>query len=255
MALILSIGRSNIHNFTPLEKAADFSRRLSSDKADGGLRHQSAQTVRELRSLTGFTVSYSLSKFLCWLCSLIFFPLKVDGKEHIPKIGKAIIASNHVSYLDPPAVGVACPRVVSFMARDTLLKNPLWRWALKGIGVISLRKSRSDVSALKIALKRLSLGQIVVLFPEGTRSPDGEIKSGSEGVGFIARKSKAPVIPVYVKGTDKALPRGAKKMRRHRVHVYFGAPLVIDDFEDLSDREITDRIMQRIVELKNLKNR
>lgn len=204
-------------------------------------------------SIHNFTISYSLSKFLCWLCSLVFFPLKVNGKEHIPKTGKVILASNHVSYLDPPAVGVACPRVVSFMARDTLLKNPLWRWALKGIGVIPLRKSSSDVSALKIALKRLSLGQIVVLFPEGTRSSDGEIKSGSEGVGFIARKSRAPVVPVYVNGTDKALPKGAKKMRRYPVRVYFGAPLVIDDIEHSSDREITDRIMQRIVELKNSK--
>lgn len=189
------------------------------------------------------------------MCTIFFHCYlftEVKGQNHIPRKGGFILAGNHVSYLDPVAFGVACPRFLNYMARDTLFLNPFFGWLLRHVGAFSLKRNFADISAIKEALKRLGQGKGLLLFPEGTRSATGEIAGGLEGVGFLARKGNVPVIPAYVMGTDKALPKGAKFIKPTRLKMVFGEALVFPQETAFSDKEMTLQIMRRIAALKDL---
>jgi 1-acyl-sn-glycerol-3-phosphate acyltransferase len=174
----------------------------------------------------------------------------IIGRENIPKIGRFIIASNHVSYLDPPFVGVACPRQLNFMAKVDLFRGLFFRWMFWNVNMIPVKRNAVDIASVKEALRRLKGGEGLGLFPEGTRSVDGRVGRAFEGVGFLARKSGAPVVPAYVQGTQKALPKGENKVRRTHVNVFFGPPVDFTKEKDLTDAEITKRIMGCIDQLK-----
>ncbi len=197
---------------------------------------------------------YVSFRFLFWLISLFYLPMKVMGRENIQKRGGFILAGNHVSYLDPIIFGIACPRSLNYMARDTLFKSHIFRWMLKKAHVFPLKQDVADFGAIKEALKRLKDGKGLVLFPEGTRSSDGRIGQGQEGVGFLARKSGVPVIPVYLDGTQKALPKGSKMIHRARLRVVFGRPMIFSKDDGLTDSARTERIMKHIGLLKNSLN-
>ena len=191
---------------------------------------------------------YGFGRIVFWVFFHAYLKFTVRGVRNIPRSGAFIIASNHRSYLDPPAVGVACPRNLNYLARETLFKNKFFRWGLPRVGCIPLKRHAAHFGALKEALKRLQKGQGLLLFPEGTRRISGEVGRGFEGVGFLARKSGAPVIPAYVKGTDKALPKGVQRVRRAGVEVVFDEPVSYP--EDASDAQITQEIMKRIAHLR-----
>ena len=122
--------------------------------------------------------------------------------------------------------------------------------SLRHVNVFSLKRNSADVGALKEALRRLKSGGGILLFPEGTRSVDGEVHEGLQGVGFLARKSGVTVVPAFVKGTQNALPKGAKSLKPSPIEVIFGEPVVWKGSEEVSDLDITKAIMQRLVSLK-----
>jgi 1-acyl-sn-glycerol-3-phosphate acyltransferase len=192
---------------------------------------------------------YEFAKFIFWVSLKLFFRFDVKGKENIPSVGGFILAGNHVSYLDPIVFGVACPLKLNYMARDTLFRNPFAAWALRHANVFPLKRNSADVGALKEALRRLKSGGGILLFPEGTRSVDGEVQEALQGVGFLARKSGVTVVPAFVKGTQNALPKGAKSLRPAPIEVIFGKPVVWTGGGSVSDRDITQTIMQHIVSL------
>jgi len=201
--------------------------------------------------------------FFYWLvCIVIRFLLRVWNRfevhnpENVPAVGGCIIASNHVSYLDPPAVAVGIKhRVVHFMARDTLFSTPLARWFLTGIQVMPMDRTRGDVGALRKGINLLKSGKVLGLFPEGTRSPNGEIQSAKGGIGFLISKASVRVVPVYVDGSFQSFPKGAKRIKRGRVRVFYGKPIEPSEFAALgTDRDSFERIgelvMNRIAALK-----
>ncbi len=168
---------------------------------------------------------YHLTKFLCWLILRLGFGLEVRGQEHVPAQGPCIVASNHVSYLDPVVVGVACPRRLTFLAREDLFHG----WALgawmRGVGVIPLRRDEADLTAIRMAVTHLRRGQPVALFPEGGRQFSGQLGTAKRGVGLLAATARAPIVPVYLQGTFDALPPGARSLRRAKIRVAFGPPI------------------------------
>lgn len=174
----------------------------------------------------------------------VFFRMKVYGQENIPKKGGFILASNHVSYIDPPAVGAAANRRVKFMAREDLFSHPLLGWWLRNVEVIPVKRDSADLSALKAAMKILKQGRGLALFPEGRRSTDGKIGEPEPGIGFLAAKTGVPVIPTFVSGTEKALPKGAKKIKPHQVSVCFGKQILIE--RRMPYQDIANNIMQEI---------
>lgn len=166
---------------------------------------------------------YWLARGFAYLFLLLKYRMRVLGREHIPTRGAAVIASNHCSYLDPPVMGGACNRrIVHFMARDTLLSNPIARWFFPRVGVIPLDRTKGDLGALKKALASLKEGRVVGLFPEGTRSPDGQLHEAKGGIGFLIAKGDVPVVPMHISGTYAAFPKGASKMKPSRIVARFG---------------------------------
>jgi 1-acyl-sn-glycerol-3-phosphate acyltransferase len=194
-----------------------------------------------------------LHAFGKWLFKIIFtyfLPAQIRGTENVPKKGGFIIAGNHASFLDPIVFGTACPRTLNYMARDTLFKRPVFGWILRHVNAFPLKRNAADIGAIKEALKRLKENQGLLLFPEGERRSDGKIGEGLEGVGFLARKSGVPVVPAYVEGTETVLPKGAKFIRRGRIKVVFGEPVTFQSDCPISDKDISQLVMEHIARLK-----
>ena len=173
---------------------------------------------------------YWLARGFVYFCLLLKYRLRVSGREHVPAKGGAVIAANHCSYLDPPVMaGCSNRRIVHFMARDTLFSNPVARWFFPRVGVIALDRTKGDLGALKKAIATLKDGQVIGLFPEGTRSPDGQMREAKGGIGFLIAKGDVPVVPLYISGTFAAFPKGADKLRPGRLVARFGPPISPDE--------------------------
>ena len=175
------------------------------------------------------------------IVSFFFFPIKCHGRRNLPKKGGFILASNHLSYLDPMLIGLCFSRRLSYVARDTLFKNKIFKFFLHQVGAFPIKRQSADVRGIKETLKRIKDGYPIVVFPEGTRHHDQKKIHG--GIGLIAVKSNAPVVPVKIIGSDRVLPPGVKFPRRHIVHVHFGTPRTFDakwNYETIASRILYD---------------
>jgi 1-acyl-sn-glycerol-3-phosphate acyltransferase len=122
--------------------------------------------------------------------------------------GPVILAMNHQSYLDPPLAGTTCDRAVYFLARRTLLNVPLLGWLLPKLNVIPVNQEGIDRSALKALIRVIKTGNAALVFPEGSRTLDGNLQPAEPGLGLVIAKTLAPVVPMRIFGAHKALPRG-----------------------------------------------
>ncbi|MGC8976764.1 MAG: lysophospholipid acyltransferase family protein [Candidatus Ratteibacteria bacterium] len=189
---------------------------------------------------------YLLARILAYFVFHIFFLIEIKGSQNFPKKGGFIVASNHLSYLDPPVIGFACPRKLYYFAKPSLFNIKIFSSLIKILGGIPIERIGSPLS-LRKGLEILKKGEGLVIFPEGTRSKNGEIKEAKKGVGFLIAKSKLPVIPVRLIGTDKALPPDKKFIRLKKIKVIVGMPLY---FEAENYYEISKSIMEIIKNLK-----
>ena len=169
---------------------------------------------------------YWISHFGVWVFLKVKYRMKVTGGEHIPRTGGVVFAANHCSYLDPPVMCAVCAsRIVRFMARDTLFSSAFARWYFNGVRVIALDRTRGDLGALKRAIATLKEGQVIGLFPEGTRSLDGQMHEAKGGIGFLVAKGDVPVVPLHITGTFQAFPKGSSKFRPSRITARIGKPI------------------------------
>ena len=200
---------------------------------------------------------YSITCNFFWVCLRLKNRIKLYGLQNVPKTGGVIVASNHASYIDPPAVG-ACTyrtRMTHFMARDTLFKKGFMNWFLHKVGVIPLDRDKGDIKAMKTAIALLKDGASVALFPEGTRSLDGTLQPAKPGIGFLVAKGNAPVVPVYVHGSYEAWSKNSDGWKPNPISVIFGQLITQEEIRGLGEgREayglIGELIMKRIAELK-----
>ncbi len=165
------------------------------------------------------------ARFILFLIFKIFFRLRVFGRENFPAEGPVIVAPNHVSFLDPVLVGVAAPPKLNYLARDTLFKSRFFARMLYAVDVSPIKRESGDINAFKTALSKLSQRKPILIFPEGTRSIDGNLQEPKTGIGFLQIASGASILPCYVKGSVEAWPRHSKFPRVSPVSVYFGRPL------------------------------
>ena len=199
---------------------------------------------------------FLFSRFLFRLGLKIWNRFQAFGSENMPAQGGVIIASNHASFMDPPIVSCGLMhRYVRFMARDTLFKNRVGKWWAENIGVVSIDRNRGDVAAFKAALAILKAGGALCLFPEGTRTLDGNLQKPKAGIGFLIIKAGVPVLPVYVEGSFNALHKGAKWIKPAKIKVYYGASISPAEFKQLgSCRDVyekaTELVMARIADLR-----
>lgn len=192
---------------------------------------------------------YQIARELVSFAYHIVFSIQVVGKENIPQEKSGfIIASNHVSNNDPPVVGITFHGKYTFMAKEELFqKNRIFTWLITKLGAFPVKRGAKDNSAIENALESLKHGRIFVIFPEGTRSKDGELGKAKSGVTLIAAQAKVPVVPVFVK-------YGPKKFRR-KICICIGKVIPAENFDvDVTDRkmlkQVSSDIMDRIAELK-----
>jgi len=184
---------------------------------------------------------------------LLLHRIKVEGRENVPH-GGCLIVSNHASYLDPTTVGWAVAREIFFLGRKTLFKPPVMNWLLPICNVIPIDRDGGESSGLRKIIRVLRSGDAVLLFPEGTRTPDGSIQPAEPGAGLVALKSGVPVLPVRVFGTFECLSRHQKRLRFGPVRVVIGKPYLPAVPERGQEKQaygpVAQEMMERIAELK-----
>lgn len=190
---------------------------------------------------------------------LAMYRTRFIGLENVPADSGYIIAGNHVSYLDPVLLWCGVPRPTHFIARQDLFDAPGVAWLLPRVWAIPIKRASADREAIGRATALLKRGEPVGIFPEGTRQAGGagaELGEAHMGVAFIAAHADAPVVPVGISGTERALPRGAWFPRFPRVTVSYGAPVYPEQFAELGRKErleaMTAEIMRRIAEQRAL---
>ena len=183
------------------------------------------------------------------------------GDENVPETGGAILASNHLSFSDSIFLPLVLKRRVTFLAKSDYftgrgVKGRLTAGFFKGVGQLPIDRSggQASESALRTGLKVLGRGDLLGLYPEGTRSPDGRLYRGKTGVARIALEAGVPVLPVAMIGTDKVQPIGRRLPKLGRVGIVIGAPLDFSRYDGMEDdrfvlRSITDEIMYELMEL------
>ncbi len=158
-------------------------------------------------------------RFGRWVCSVALMPWRVRaiGVDRVPLDGPLIVAANHVSYLDPPALGVCLPRMLYYMAKRELFSVPILGSALRGVGAFPVDRSGNPTSAIRRSVEVLREGKALAIFPEGTRNRTGAAPIQS-GVSLLASLGRAPVVPACIVGTDRARDFA-------RITVVFGEPI------------------------------
>lgn len=198
-----------------------------------------------------YKAGYNLSKAI----ARSFFSFRVVHQERIIETGGALLAMNHQSYLDPPLAGISCKREIFYLARKTLLEWPLLGPIFPKINVIPVDQERADMSALKAVIRLVNAGQCTVVFPEGSRTPDGTLQPAQPGIGLIIAKTLVPVVPMRIFGAFEAYKRGSKFPKPHPITIVVGEPLRFNkaDLEgggrDLYQR-LSDKVMAAIASLE-----
>lgn len=191
---------------------------------------------------------YNVLRFLFRLLFLTVFRWKVEGEENIPTHGGAIIAPNHISLWDPPLMGAALSRRIHFMAKEELFSYPVFSWIITQLKAFPVKRGAADRNAIRTAVTLLEQGELVGLFPEGTRGKNGVLGPAEPGVLMIAVKANVPIIPVAIIGTDKV---GRFPIPFPSFIVRFGKPLTVPPVK--LSREETEvqgrRVMAEIAEL------
>jgi 1-acyl-sn-glycerol-3-phosphate acyltransferase len=198
-----------------------------------------------------YWVGYHLSR----LAGRLLFQFRVIHRERMIQGGPVILAMNHQSYLDPPLAGITCDRAIYFLARRTLLDVPLLGWVLPKVNVIPVNQEGVDRSAIKTLIRLLQAGNGVLVFPEGSRTLDGNLQPAEPGLGLVIAKTLAPVVPMRIFGAREALPRGGGGLRRVPITIVIGEPLVFTaaDLEQPGKSlyaGLSDRVMKAISALR-----
>jgi 1-acyl-sn-glycerol-3-phosphate acyltransferase len=217
------------------------------------------------RSIERRGVFYTVLKFLVTRLALTIWRPIVEGRENIPADGRVIIASNHLSFIDSFLIPMVAPRRVAFIAKAEYFETPgikglLMKGFFTGIGSVPVRRGdhRAALDSLDDSLAVIESGVAFGIYPEGTRSRDGRLYRGKVGVGWLALKSGATIIPTAVIGTQDLLPVGAKYPRLVRVTVRFGEPMELEDLDlpggaaagtARARRAVTDAVIERIQKL------
>jgi len=191
------------------------------------------------------TIRYWFIRFMARLIFAGPFRWRHYNRDRVPLSGGVILAANHASFLDPPLVGAAVQRPVCFLARESLFKGWGMKTLLRSCNAYPLDRDEGSAKGLSRMIQFLREGQCVLLFPEGTRSPDGRVQPVRPGLGFIMALAKVPVVPIRVFGTYEALNRHSRWPRFRRISVKFGHALRFDKLTQASQN--TDKHQKKLI--------
>lgn len=196
---------------------------------------------------------YRVVLFVSWLFFIIFHRYRVYGRANFHS-GQALVVANHASFFDPPIVALSSPEEISFLARKSLFNTPGLSWLIRKLNTYPVSQNASNLSVFKHILQILKEGKKVLLFPEGTRSPNEEIQPLRDGIGLLVMKSEAFILPTYIYGTYNIWNRSQRFPRIFgKVACVFGSPIYYHEFSDLNKKSMTDAVRNRVEKaLKNL---
>jgi 1-acyl-sn-glycerol-3-phosphate acyltransferase len=194
-------------------------------------------------------VHYALSQLVAWFLFMLFFGFRCFGRNRIPHRGGCIIACSHQSFLDPVVIGFSSSRAVNYLARSTLFNNWFFAAVIRSYGAFELERDEADVKALKKCVERLRRGEIVLLFPEGTRTRTGDIGPLKPGVFLMSSRAGVPVVPAAIEGSLRSWPRGRMFPRPAPLRIAYGQPMYPRS-GGASYRQMAAELRERMIELQ-----
>lgn len=187
---------------------------------------------------------------LIWHMSRIYFAMisqiRIRGSERLPCNEGALVCSNHQSHFDPVLVGIAFRRRLNYLARRTLFDVPVLKWLIRYLDAIPIERDGMGIGGIKETLRRLKRGESVLIFPEGTRSVDGQLTPLKPGFFAIAKRSKCPVVPVAIAGAYQVWPRHRWLPGIGRIAVYVGEPISAESIRDMDEEALVQELTRRI---------
>jgi 1-acyl-sn-glycerol-3-phosphate acyltransferase len=189
---------------------------------------------------------YDGLQVICRVLAVVLFAIRCEGREHVPRRGGVLVLSNHQSHLDPVLVGVACDRRLNYLARQTLFRFKPFVWLINSLDAIPIDREGLGMSGLKETLRRLKREELVLMFPEGTRTRDGEVAPLKPGFCALARRAKAPLLPVGIDGAFAAWPRWRLLPRRSVIQVQIGPPILPSEIDRLDDEQLISEVQHRL---------
>lgn len=191
--------------------------------------------------------AYSALRVICRLSFVVFYRVRIEGREHIPASGAALVCSNHQSHLDPIVVGLAFDRRLNFVARKSLFTNPAFGWLIRFLDAIPLDRDGFSISGIKETLKRLKRGEMVLIFPEGTRTADGNLGMIKPGAAALAKRGNVPVVPIGFDGAFQIWPRkNFIPWPIGVIDIVVGEPLSAAQIEGMNDDALIAELERRI---------
>lgn len=194
-------------------------------------------------------LGYRICRLFCQVFYLLFFRGRVFHIDNVPRSGGVMLICNHQSFLDPVLATLALPRECHYMARDTLFHNPTLKAIIEYLNAFPIKRNTADVGAVKESLKRLKRGDVLVVFPEGTRTHDGTIRSLEPGAIMIARKAGAMMVPTVILGAFESWPRVSPLPMPGRVVVAYGDPIDPRSLDHLPPEAAADFVRGKLVEM------
>jgi 1-acyl-sn-glycerol-3-phosphate acyltransferase len=189
---------------------------------------------------------YSTLRVVCRFLAVILFRVRCFDRKRLPHEGGALLLANHQSYLDPVLIGLACDRRLNYLARATLFRWKAFRWLIQSLDAIPIEREGLGVAGFKETLRRLRRAEVVLLFPEGTRTPDGAIGPMLAGVGAVARRAMVPLVAVGIDGAFEAWPRARRLPRLATITVQLSEPLWPREQALLDDQQLLVEIRRRL---------
>jgi 1-acyl-sn-glycerol-3-phosphate acyltransferase len=199
------------------------------------------------KSLPG-SIWHGFLRFLATLTAVIVFRIRAHDRQRVPPTGGGLLLANHQSNLDPIVIGLATKRKLNYLARQTLFAFGPLRWLMQSLDAIAIDREGTGLGGIKETLKRLKRGEMVLMFPEGTRTPDGEVQPLKPGFTVLAKRARVPLVPVAIDGTFDAWPRQQRLPRSAVIHVQFGEPIDTETAASMSDAELSSEVERRIRE-------
>ena len=198
---------------------------------------------------------YDYLQVMCRLLGVALFRVRCTGRENVPPTGGVLVLSNHQSQFDPMLVGLAIDRRLNYLARETLFRFPPFRWLIRSLDAIPIDREGLGLAGLKETLRRLKRDELVLIFPEGTRTFDGEVARLKPGFSALAKRAKVPLLPVGIDGAFDAWPRTKRLPGLSTIHVHVGEPIAADQAAAAGDRELVEEVARRIHECHEIARR
>ncbi len=195
-------------------------------------------------------ILWSSFRVLLQFCAILFFGVRIYGRENIPRKGAALLLTNHQSFLDPWLIGIALYRQIHFVARESLFRGGFVQYVLERTNAFPIKRGRSDATAMRESLHRLTQGRLLNLFPEATRSKNGAIGSVGSAVSVIIRRANVPVVPIVIDGAFEAWSRNRILPKCFPIRVIYGKPIPAEQLVGLSADEMAIFIRRELISLQ-----